>query len=163
MTPTFFSSPSEFRDWLEKNHKTEVEILVGFYKVDSGKQNMTWSQSVDEALCYGWIDGVRKSIDNVSYCIRFTQRKRSSNWSSVNIKKVGELKKKGLMQPAGIEAFSNRKEEKSNIYSFESDPKGLTDSFVNKFKSNKKAWDFFTKQGLSYQKTITHWVTSAKR
>src|SRR6478735_2031721 len=105
MTPTFFATQSDFRKWLQKNHKTETELNVGFYKVGSGKPSMTWSQSVDEALCFGWIDGVRKSIDADSYQIRFTPRKASSIWSAVNVKKVEELTKQGLMQPAGIAAF----------------------------------------------------------
>jgi uncharacterized protein YdeI (YjbR/CyaY-like superfamily) len=96
LKPVFFRDQKEFRKWLEKNHKTSSELLVGFYKVNSGKPNMTWSQSVDEALCFGWIDGIRKSIDKESYCIRFTPRKPTSNWSNVNIKKVEELKRKGL-------------------------------------------------------------------
>ena len=102
MTPVFFSKQSDFRNWLKKNHKKEKELIVGFYKVNSGKQNMTWSQSVDEALCFGWIDGVRRSIDKESYQIRFTQRKPASSWSAVNIKKIEELTKRGLMQSAGM-------------------------------------------------------------
>ena len=113
MTSTFFAKQSDFREWLEKNHKKETELLVGFYKVDSGKPSMTWSQSVDEALCFGWIDGVRKSIDKYSYQIRFTQRKSTSNWSGVNIQKIQELTKQGFMRPAGLASFENRKENKS--------------------------------------------------
>src|SRR3954466_13273011 len=119
MTPTFFTKQSDFRKWLQKNHKKETELLVGFYKVNSGKPSMTWSESVDEALCFGWIDGVRRTIDETAYQIRFTPRKASSIWSAVNIKKVEELKKKGLMKEAGLEAFSKRKEERSAIYSHE--------------------------------------------
>jgi uncharacterized protein YdeI (YjbR/CyaY-like superfamily) len=163
VTPAFFSSQSEFRKWLEKYHKLETEIIVGFYKVTSGKQNMTWSQSVDEALCFGWIDGVRKSIDNVSYCIRFTPRKKTSNWSSVNIKKVDELIKQGLMKPAGIAAFNFRKAEKSGTYSFERENSELPESFIKRFKSNKNAWDFFARQAPSYQKTMIYWICSAKQ
>ena len=114
MAPTFFANQTAFRKWLEKNHKKEKELLVGFYKVDSGKQNMTWTQSVDQALCFGWIDGVRKSIDSDSYQIRFTQRKPTSTWSAVNIQKIAELTKQGLMHPAGVASFENRKENKSN-------------------------------------------------
>jgi uncharacterized protein YdeI (YjbR/CyaY-like superfamily) len=163
MTPIFFISPAAFRAWLEENHNHEKEVLVGFYKVASGKQNMTWSQSVDEAICFGWIDGIRKSVDDISYCIRFTPRNPSSIWSAVNIKKVEELTRQGLMQPAGIKAFSNRNEEKSKIYSFESGNKAFTDRYVSLFKSNKKAWEFFTKQAPSYQKTTIHWIMSAKQ
>jgi uncharacterized protein YdeI (YjbR/CyaY-like superfamily) len=163
MTPVFFSSQSEFRTWLEKNHEHETELLVGYYKVNSGKPNMTWSQSVDEALCYGWIDGVRRSVDDVSYCIRFTPRKKTSNWSKVNIKKVEELLKLGLMQPAGLKAYSYRKEEKSGTYSFERDTKIITDSFIKKFKTDKEAWAFFVKQAPSYQRTVLYWIRSAKQ
>ena len=110
MTPTFFAKQIDFREWLEKNHKSEMELLVGFYKVNSGKPSMTWPQSVDEALCFGWIDGVRKSIDKDTYQIRFTPRKLTSIWSAVNIQKVETLIKLGLMQTAGLEIFKNRKE-----------------------------------------------------
>jgi uncharacterized protein YdeI (YjbR/CyaY-like superfamily) len=162
MKPLFFSQPSGFRSWLEQNHKKETEVLVGFYKIDSGKLSMTWPQSVDEVLCFGWIDGIRKSIDKDSYCIRFTPRKKTSIWSTVNITKVTELNKKGLMQPSGLEAFDNRTEEKSEIYSFESATKKLTESFENKFKTNKKAWDYFISQAASYKKTVIHWIMTAR-
>lgn len=163
MKPTFFSNQLEFRAWLEKNHRVEAELLVGFYKVDSGKPSMTWSQSVDQALCFGWIDGIRKSVDSESYCIRFTPRRKTSIWSAVNIKKVEELTQQGLMQPAGFEAFSYRKEERSTLYSFERDAIKLADSFADKFKANKKAWKFFTTQAQSYQKSTIYWIMSAKQ
>ena len=163
MEPIFFSKQSDFRKWLADNHLKETELYVGFYKVNSGKPSMTWSQSVDEALCFGWIDGVRKSIANDSYCNRFTPRRPTSNWSTINIKKVKELTEQGLMQPAGLEAYNKRKEEKSSIYSFESDTKELPDDFMSKFKANKQAWDFFSTQAPSYQKTIIHWIISAKQ
>jgi len=163
MTPIFFKSQSEFRKWLEKNHKTESEILVGFRKVATGALNMTWSQSVDAALCYGWIDGVRRSIDKDSYCIRFTPRKRSSNWSAVNLRKIEELQKQGLMHPSGMEAFINRKEAKTGVYSFENRKKPLSEDLENHFKANKSAWEFFIKQAPSYQKTMIFWINSAKQ
>ena len=163
MTPIFFASQSDFRKWLQKNHKKESEVLVGFYKVGSGKPSMTWSQSVDEALCFGWIDGVRKSIDNDSYQIRFTPRKPGSNWSEVNIKKIEELTKKGLMQPAGHAAFEKRIESKSGIYSFEKEETELTPDFKKQFKANKKAWEYFQTLAPSYRKISTHWVMSAKQ
>ena len=163
MTPIFFASQSDFRKWLQKNHKKESEVLVGFYKVGSGKPSMTWSQSVDEALCFGWIDGVRKSIDNDSYQIRFTPRKPGSNWSAVNIKKIEELTKKGLMQPAGHAAFEKRIESKSGIYSFEKEETELTPDFKKQFKANKKAWEYFQTLAPSYRKISTHWVMSAKQ
>jgi uncharacterized protein YdeI (YjbR/CyaY-like superfamily) len=163
MAPTFFSNQTEFREWLKTNHAKEIELLVGFYKVGSSKPSMNWPQSVDQAICFGWIDGIRKSIDEESYCIRFTPRKATSIWSDVNIKKVEELTKQGLMQPAGIEAFRNRKEEKSRVYSFESDTKKLAGSFEKKFKANKVAWSFFTTQAPSYQRAIIHWIMTAKQ
>jgi len=163
MTPTFFKNQSEFRAWLAENHKKETELLVGFYKTGSGKLNMTWSQSVDEALCFGWIDGVRRSIDKDSYCIRFTPRKPTSIWSAVNIQKVEDLTKNGLMQQAGLEAFSRRKAEKSGIYSFEMEAKKLEDHLEHQFKANEAAWLFFTTQAPSYQKTIIHWLMAAKQ
>lgn len=163
MKPIFFTTPLEFRKWLTENHQTATEILVGFYKVHSGKPSITWPQSVDQALCFGWIDGVRKSINSESYCIRFTPRKPSSIWSTVNIKKVEELTKQGLMQQAGHEAFAKRKEEKSKIYSFETDVKKLSNDFEKQFKANKVAWEFFIKQAASYQKAVIHWIVTAKQ
>jgi uncharacterized protein YdeI (YjbR/CyaY-like superfamily) len=127
--PTFFAKQSDFRKWLQKNHKRKTELLVGFYKVGSGKSSMTWCQSVDEALCFGWIDGVRKSIDKDSYQIRFTQRKSTSIWSAINIKKTEELTRQGLMQPAGLASFEKRTESKSKIYSYEKDKVDLTQDF----------------------------------
>jgi len=145
MSATFFPTPQDFRNWLKKNHKTEQELLVGFYKVSTKKPSITWSESVDQALCFGWIDGVRKSIDEESYSIRFTPRKSISIWSVVNIKKIEELTKAGLMQEAGLEAFKLRKEEKSGIYSHEKEPAKLTSDYEKQFKVNKKAWEFFEK------------------
>ncbi|MEO6905944.1 MAG: hypothetical protein ABI148_06255, partial [Ginsengibacter sp.] len=124
--PTFFSTQAVFRKWLEKNHEKAGELLVGFYKVSSGKPSITWSESVDEAICFGWIDGIRRSIDEESYSIRFTPRKSTSIWSAINIKKVEELTKKKLMDPAGINAFSKRKEHKSRIYSYEKEAENLS-------------------------------------
>jgi uncharacterized protein YdeI (YjbR/CyaY-like superfamily) len=163
MTPIFFRNQAAFRRWLEKNHKKETEIIVGFFKKDSGKPNMTWSQSVDEALCFGWIDGVRRSVDSISYCIRFTPRRSTSTWSTVNIKKVEELLKDGRMQPAGLEIFNQRREEKSGVASYENDAKQLDEGLIIKFKDNSSAWEFFTNQAPSYQKMITHWIMAAKQ
>jgi uncharacterized protein YdeI (YjbR/CyaY-like superfamily) len=163
MDPIFFQNQKEFRKWLQQNHKSESELLVGFYKVSSGKPSMTWSQSVDEALCFGWIDGIRRSIDSERYSIRFTPRKPASIWSNINIKKVEELKKKGLMKQAGLNVFHNRKIIKSGLYSFENEAVKLNDTYENIFKTNKHAWDFFTKQAPSYQRTILHWIMSAKQ
>lgn len=163
MTPTFFATQNEFRKWLQKHHKKETELLVGFYKVGSGKASMTWSESVDQALCFGWIDGVRRTVDEDSYCIRFTPRKATSIWSKINIKKVEELTKAGLMTEAGFKAFSLRKEHKSGIYSHEKEPTSFSADFEKQFKKKKAAWDFFNQQAPSYKKVITHWVMSAKQ
>lgn len=163
MKPKLFPTQTDFRRWLVENHDKENELLVKFYKVGSGKPSMTWSQSVDEALCFGWIDGIRKSIDEDSYCIRFTPRRAKSIWSAVNIKKVGELSEKGLMQPAGLAAFAKRDESKSRIYAYENEPLKLSADFEKQFKTNEKAWAFFQKQAPYYQKTATKWVMSAKQ
>jgi len=161
--PTFFRTQASFRKWLEKNHDKAKELLVGFYKVNSGKQSMTWSESVDEAICFGWIDGLRRSINQESYSIRFTPRRPGSIWSAINIKKVDDLSKKGLMFPSGLVAFEKREEKKSAIYSYEKAPENLSDDFSKKFKSNKKAWEFFESMAPSYQRTAIHWVMNAKQ
>ncbi len=163
MNANFFPTQLDFRKWLDKNHQKETELIVSFYKVDSGKPSMTWSQSVDQALCFGWIDGIRRSIDKESYCIRFTPRRPTSIWSSINIKKVEELTAQGLMQPAGLEIYKHRKESKSNVYSFENDTRKLSDKLEKIFKENRVAWDFFTKQAPSYQKMIIYWIMTAKQ
>jgi uncharacterized protein YdeI (YjbR/CyaY-like superfamily) len=163
MKPQFFAKQSDFRKWLQKNHQKETELLVGFYKVGSGKPSITWPQSVDEALCFGWIDGVRKSIDKDSYQIRFTRRKPNSIWSAINIKKMEELTKKGLVQPAGLAIFEKRTEAKSGIYSHEKEEEELTKDFIKQFKANKKAWRYFQALAPSYRKVSVHWVMSAKQ
>jgi uncharacterized protein YdeI (YjbR/CyaY-like superfamily) len=159
----FFPTQKDMRKWFEKNHKKEKELIAGFYKVSTGKPTITWSQSVDEALCFGWIDGIRRSIDEESYCIRFTPRNSKSNWSAINIKKVEELTKLGLMKPEGLAAFSFRKEEKSKIYAYENPVKVLDKSYEKKFKSEKSAWKFFKSMAQSYQKTALRWIMSAKQ
>jgi uncharacterized protein YdeI (YjbR/CyaY-like superfamily) len=163
MTPIFFKDQKEFRKWLEKNYGKESELSVGYYKVGSGKPSMTWSQSVDEALCFGWIDGVRNSIDSERYCIRFTPRKPSSIWSAINLRKVEQLIEKGLMKEPGLEVYNKRKVANVGLYSFEKETSKLSEIFENEFKSHNDAWDFFTKQAPSYQKTILHWIMSAKQ
>ena len=163
MKPKFFPTQTDFRRWLEENHERETELLVGFYKVGSGKPSMTWSESVDQALCFGWIDGVRRSIDGESYSIRFTPRKPKSVWSAVNIKKVEELTAKGLMRSAGLAAFERRDEDKSRIYAYEKQAAKLSDECEKQFKANKKAWEFFQNQAPSYRKMVIHWVMSAKQ
>lgn len=162
MKPVFFARQSLFRKWMEKNHDKAFELWVGFYKVDSGKESITWPQAVDEALCFGWIDGIRKSIDSISYVIRFTPRKSTSIWSAVNIKRAKELSKLGLMYPVGIAAFKNRDEKKSNQYSFEQKSVKFDGNYEKYFRENKKAWDNFQSMPPSYRKAATWWVMSAK-
>ena len=162
-TPTFFATQSDRRKWFEKNHEKKTELIVGYYKVDSGKPSITWSQSVDEALCFGWIDGIRRSIDGESYCIRFTHRKPTSIWSAINIKKVEEMTKLGLMKPAGLAAFEKRKENKSKIYTYENNPVEFPIRYKKKIQANKKAWAFFNSLPPSIQRVTTNWVTSAKQ
>ena len=159
----FFASTGDFRIWLSHYHQTKSELLVGFYKVGTGKPSMTWPESVDEALCFGWIDGIRNTIDSESYCIRFTPRNPKSNWSAVNIKKVEELIRQGRMQPIGLVAFEKRKVEKSAIYSYENKPEKLDDNLENKFQKQRNAWSYFTSLGSSYQRTCIYWVISAKQ
>ncbi len=163
MTPIFFPTPADFRKWLQKNHKTETELYVGFYKIATRKKSITWSQAVDQALCFGWIDGVRNSIDKDSYCNRFTPRKKNSNWSEINIKKVEELTKLGLMMPEGQKAYEWRLENRSGIYSYENAPVDLSQVYKKQFKKNKASWEFFDKQTPSYKKVIIHWIMSAKQ
>lgn len=163
MKPIFFSTQEEFRKWLEINHKKETELFVGFYKVGSKRPSMTWSESVDQAICFGWIDGVRKSIDKESYQIRFTPRKSTSIWSDVNIRKVERLKRQGLMQTAGLESFANRKENKSRIYSYENEEMEFSHELEKQFKANEKAWEYFLSLAPSYKKTSKKWVMSAKQ
>lgn len=162
MKPIFFTSQKEFRKWLIRNHEKETELIVGFYKVSCGIACMTWSQSVDEALCFGWIDGVSKSIDENCYQVRFTQRKPTSIWSTINIKKVEVLTSKGLMYPAGVKAFKKRKDEKSNIYAHEQESLIFNRTQERIFKTNKIAWKYFQTLAPSYKKLSIHWVTSAK-
>ena len=163
MNLVFFPTQKDLRKWFEKNHKKEKELFVGYYKVASGKPTVTWSQSVDEALCFGWIDGIRRSVDEESYCIRFTPRNPKSNWSAINIAKVKKLTKLGLMKPEGLKAFGFRKEEKSKVYSYENPLVEFDKSYLKKFKSNRSAWKYFESKSPSYQKTTTRWVMSAKR
>jgi uncharacterized protein YdeI (YjbR/CyaY-like superfamily) len=163
MTPIFFATPLAFRKWLEKNHMKKTDLLVGFYRIDSGKPSITWPQSVDQALCFGWIDGIRKSIDEKSYTIRFTPRKPSSIWSAINIRKMEELKKSGLMMPEGEKAFGFRTENKSGIYSHENELARLGPNFTKLFKKEKEAWKYFSTQAPSYRRVMIHWIMSAKQ
>lgn len=163
MEPKFFKQPADFRKWLKSHHAKEAELWVGFYKKDSGRASITWPESVDEALCFGWIDGLRKSIDPVSYKIRFTPRKQRSIWSGVNIKRAGELIEQGLMQPAGLKAFAVREENRSGIYSYEQRSAELPDHYGKKLKQNQAAWKFYQSQPPSYRKAVNWWVLCAKK
>ncbi|MEA2398505.1 MAG: hypothetical protein QOK25_2061 [Thermoleophilaceae bacterium] len=164
MKPTFFKEPDEFRAWLEEHHAEASELLVGFHKKGSGRPSITWPESVDQALCFGWIDGVRRSIDDESYTIRFTPRKKKSTWSAVNIARVAELTERGLMRPAGLAAFEARSAERSGIYAYEQRKTAKLDAAQEKrLRANAKAWDFFQAQPPWYRRTATWWVISAKR
>jgi len=160
--PHFFKNTGEFRKWLEKNHTTEKELIVGYHRVDTGKPSMTWSESVDQALCFGWIDGIRRKIDDERFCIRFTPRRPGSNWSKLNISKVEELKKQGLMTRAGLDLYENRKDTSVERYSYENQPAEFPPDMEKLFRNNKSAWDFFEKQPPSYRKVRIYWVISAK-
>jgi uncharacterized protein YdeI (YjbR/CyaY-like superfamily) len=159
----FFSTPVEFRKWLQKYHQKKTELYVGFYKKGSGKISITWSQAVDQALCFGWIDSVRKSIDTESYCNRFTPRKPNSIWSAINIKKVEEMMRQGLMTPAGLKAFDAKKQHKMGMYAHETEPVILSPVFEKQLKKNKPAWVFFNAQPPSYKKITIHWIMGAKQ
>src|SRR5437867_647947 len=143
MKPVFFSSGEAFRAWLKENHASAKEVLVGFLKRHTGKPTLSWKESVDEALSFGWIDSIRRSIDSDSYTIRFTPRKKSSIWSAVNIKRAGELIAEGRMQPTGLKVFKERDEKRANLYSFERENIAFDKVSEKKFKANKKAWKFF--------------------
>lgn len=159
--PKFFSTQEEFRSWLKENHQQKTELIVGFYKVKSGIPSMSWSQSVDQALCFGWIDGIRKSIDEVSYQIRFTPRRKDSVWSPVNLEKIDKLTKQGLMFPAGLAIYKSRKEESEHDYGFRKSNLTLPDKYEKEFKKNSKAWNYFNALAPSYKKLSIHWVVSA--
>lgn len=161
--PTFFASSSAFRAWLQRHHADEPELWVGFYKKKSGRPSMTWAESVDQALCFGWIDGIRKRLDDQSYVIRFTPRRPGSIWSAVNIRRVAALTNEGLMRPAGKKAFAARIENKSGIYSYEQRPLDLPLPYANGLRANIGAWEFFQKQPPSYRKMMAWWIVSAKQ
>ena len=159
----YFKSAHDFRRWLEKNHPTMQELWVGYYKKSSQQLSITWPESVDQALCFGWIDGIRKGIDDLRYAIRFTPRRRGSIWSAVNIKRARELSDKGLMKPLGMVAFDARKENRSGIYSYEQRSANLDEPYEKRLRQNKAAWDFFYAQPPSYRKAIGWWIVSAKQ
>lgn len=161
--PTFFDSPQQFRRWLAKNHAKVKTLWVGFHKVHTGKPSLTWPQSVDQALAFGWIDGLRKGLGADAYMIRFSPRRESSIWSNVNTKRVAELEKLGLMEPAGRAAFARRDAAKSGVYSFENRGIPFDAAALKAFRARRKAWDFFQAQPPGYRRLCTFWVMEAKR
>jgi uncharacterized protein YdeI (YjbR/CyaY-like superfamily) len=161
--PTFFRTPLAMRKWLVRNHAAIRELLVGFYKRDSGKHSISWPESVDEALCFGWIDGVRKRVDDLSYTIRFSPRRPKSIWSAVNIRRVKVLTHEGRMAPAGLRAFESRRENKSGIYSYEQRSATLVEPYLSTMQKNAVAWAYFDSRPPSFRKKMAWWVISAKQ
>jgi uncharacterized protein YdeI (YjbR/CyaY-like superfamily) len=162
--PVFFENAADFRAWLERNHESETELLVGFHKRGTRRPSITWPESVDEALCFGWIDGVRRSLDEHSYTIRFTPRKPQSIWSRRNTERVRELTAQGRMRPPGIAAYERRRDDRTGTYSFErAQDARLERGQERRFKGDRKAWEWFQSQAPSYRRAALHWVTSAKR
>ncbi|WP_306393193.1 YdeI/OmpD-associated family protein [Telluria beijingensis] len=162
--PVFFDSAQDFRAWLDAHADSATELLVGFHKVGSGRPSMSWSESVDQALCHGWIDGVRRRIDDASYSIRFTPRKPGSIWSAVNIAKMEVLRAQGLLLPAGEAAFARRSEERSRVYSHEREtPAELDAADTGLFQAQPAAWAYFCACPPGYRATVLHWITSAKK
>jgi uncharacterized protein YdeI (YjbR/CyaY-like superfamily) len=164
MEPTFFATPTEFRAWLERHHDSAGELLVGFHKRGSGRPSMTWPEAVDQALCFGWIDGVRHGIDDTSYTIRFTPRKPRSTWSAVNVKRMKELIDQGLATPAGVAAFERRADDRTAIYSYEQrKDAALVPDQERRLRADERAFAFFEARPPSYRRAAIHWVTSAKK
>jgi len=163
MKPRFFANAAAFRRWLEKNHDRESELWIGFHRKASGKPSITYPESVDQALCFGWIDGVVKSLDADSYVRRFSPRKASSIWSAVNLRKFAALVERNLVEKPGLEAYERRDPAKTNLYSFENRPQTLPPPLEKKFRANRAAWKFFQAQPPGYRRTATWWVVSAKR
>ncbi len=163
MEPIFFKSPREFYDWLEEHHETESEVYLGMYKKHTGKRAMSWSEAVDQALCFGWIDGRANAIDEDRYMQRFTPRRRGSNWSKINIAKVAKLTEAGLMRAAGLAAFERRGDDRSGVYSFERENAGLPTEYEERLRANDAAAEYFDAKPPWYRRTAAHWVMSAKR
>ncbi|MEW5959857.1 MAG: YdeI/OmpD-associated family protein [Chloroflexota bacterium] len=162
--PTFFATPADFRTWLEEHHHKSQELWVGYYKKGTGRPSITWPESVDEALCFGWIDGLRQRVDENSYMIRFTPRKASSTWSAVNLKRVEELIAQERMHPAGLKVFEERRPEKSGLYSYEQRETAALDAAqAQQFQANPRAWEFFQAQPAWYRQAAMWWVVSAKQ
>jgi uncharacterized protein YdeI (YjbR/CyaY-like superfamily) len=164
MDPSYFATPAEWRAWLTEHHDTAAELWVGFHKKASGRPSITWPEAVDQALCFGWIDGVRKSVDDSRYVIRFTPRRRNSVWSSVNVGRVEELTRLGLMHAAGLAAYEASAPAKSRVYSYEQRKSAkLPEPLERRFKRHRTAWEFFQAQPPGYRRTATWWVISAKK
>ena len=161
--PTFFRTANDFRRWLERNHEDKAELWIGYYKKAAGKAGMVYKEALDQALCFGWIDGVVRSIDEQSYMQRFTPRTKRSHWSNVNVRRFGELEAAGLVQPAGRAAFNRRTPERTGKASFESPPAELTAAQTKLLKANRKAWTYWIAQPPGYRRTVKHWVTTAKQ
>lgn len=159
----FFAAPAELRRWLRANHAKADQLWVGMYKKGTGRPSVNWPQVVDEALCVGWIDGIRHSLDDERYCNRLTPRRRGSNWSTVNIARVAELTKEGRMRASGLKAFEGRKEDRSGIYAYEQRSPELPEEYAKVLRKDTKAWRFFEALPPGYRKTINWWVTSAKQ
>ena len=163
MQPKFFTTPEKFREWLERNHDSATELLLGFHKKSSGKKSVTYAEALDEALCFGWIDGVRRNLDETSYTIRFTPRKPKSIWSNVNVRHVERLIKEGRMAEPGLKAYAQRDPKRTGIYSFENRPKELSPAYEKKFRANNAAWEFFHTIPPSLRKNYIFWIMSAKK
>lgn len=160
---TFFPTPTDFRGWLKKNHKKESVLWVGYYKKATGKPSVTWEETVDEALCYGWIDGIRRSFDDEAYVIRFTPRKPRSVWSGRNIERVEALRGRGRMRKVGLDAYAHKDVHADSGYAVGDRPEGLPKEMIAEFKKHREAWAFYESQPPGYRKQTTAWVTSAKR
>jgi uncharacterized protein YdeI (YjbR/CyaY-like superfamily) len=163
MKPRYFKSAGDFRAWLEKHHATERELWVGFYKKASGKTGLTYLEAVDQALCFGWIDGIKKRVDDDSFMHRFTPRTKTSSWSLVNTKRVTALIKLGLMAKAGLDAFRTRDRKRSGIYLYEQRPQQLSPEYEQRFKADPRAWNFFQAQPPGYRRLATMWIMTAKK
>ncbi len=159
----FFDSPAAFRAWLERQHASAAELWVGFWKRGTGRPSLTWPESVDQALCYGWIDGMRRSLGEDAYAIRFTPRKPGSTWSAKNVKRAEELTALGLMRPPGLAVFAARDPARTNLYSFEREQAALAPDEERALRANVRAWSWFQAQPPSYRKPVLHWIVSAKQ
>lgn len=163
MKPKFFTTPAQFRQWLEQNHDRATELLIAFHKKSSGKTSITYAEALDEALCFGWIDGVRRKLNETSYVQRFTPRKPKSIWSLINVNHVERLKKEGRMHPAGLEAYARRDPKRTGIYSFENEPHKLAPAYEKKFREHKQAWKFFKEQAPYYKKLMMFRIMNGKK